>query len=531
MSKHVPTSTHWVTFPSEPKSKVLIDWTDDGHHHNVYYVTKCYWGTLPPTVRLSDPAPEPVAKYTSSSKTASEKNSSEIEILEQALKAKGVNVDHLSKEIVQQEQPRPRVLVDQALHIIGETRIFIAAEFVEDQYRGGPMLPYHIKDLTQRSPDSKPGSWVTAQLDECFHYGQYSSGDTLNRWLAYHPSISKGIPSPRMFQHRFTGLPALELTKTVAGELPGLAPDSTIKAGAKLTVKLAEVGTNVMKRVAGHYLHPFLNAQKRAVALYLQRLIEVDPPKDSTNKTTTNTPEVETAKIIAMQVIETLVAGRVNKKTEEGQAQRLKAELEYCKKLNTGINSSGIKKESWLDEITKILKSEQPPPSTEQANKILTDSNLSAGDGDRAMFADVSSNVTGGSVHLPPIDNKKAGNTGEQTEHKRPSFRIGQMENKAVVDAQNNAHLDAHKDVTTQTHTSSKSSSFPRLKQNLGIQKPQHMENTSLARNTLGGRLKSPNATTGNPLVNLVQGKTNNNNLMQTPRTKENPLLRNLKQI
>lgn len=41
--------------------------------------------------------------------------------------------------------------------------------------------------------------WITMQLNDCFHYGQNSSGDDasrkIKRWMAYHP-----IASPAIFQ-------------------------------------------------------------------------------------------------------------------------------------------------------------------------------------------------------------------------------------------------------------------------------------------------------------------------------------------
>jgi hypothetical protein len=49
MSRNIPTSTHWVTFPTNPRNAVLVEWTDGGARSATYYVTKCYWGNLSPS--------------------------------------------------------------------------------------------------------------------------------------------------------------------------------------------------------------------------------------------------------------------------------------------------------------------------------------------------------------------------------------------------------------------------------------------------------------------------------------------------
>lgn len=47
MPLHVPTSSQWITFPIEPKKKVLVSWSDETiQRQNTYYVTKCYWGNV-----------------------------------------------------------------------------------------------------------------------------------------------------------------------------------------------------------------------------------------------------------------------------------------------------------------------------------------------------------------------------------------------------------------------------------------------------------------------------------------------------
>ena len=46
MSRNIPTSTQWVTFPTNPRNAVLVEWTEGGARSVTYYVTKCYWGNL-----------------------------------------------------------------------------------------------------------------------------------------------------------------------------------------------------------------------------------------------------------------------------------------------------------------------------------------------------------------------------------------------------------------------------------------------------------------------------------------------------
>lgn len=46
MSKNVPTSTQWVTFPTNPRNAVLLEWTSGGKRSATYYVTKAYWGDI-----------------------------------------------------------------------------------------------------------------------------------------------------------------------------------------------------------------------------------------------------------------------------------------------------------------------------------------------------------------------------------------------------------------------------------------------------------------------------------------------------
>lgn len=43
---------------------------------------------------------------------------------------------------------------------VGEVRLFIAAEFVEEQFCGGLLSDYHIKELSGYSPPSADNGWI-----------------------------------------------------------------------------------------------------------------------------------------------------------------------------------------------------------------------------------------------------------------------------------------------------------------------------------------------------------------------------------
>ena len=47
--KKVPTSTQYVSFPTDPKDAITVVWSEGKHPRTaLYYVTKCYWGKLRP---------------------------------------------------------------------------------------------------------------------------------------------------------------------------------------------------------------------------------------------------------------------------------------------------------------------------------------------------------------------------------------------------------------------------------------------------------------------------------------------------
>ncbi|KAK0629292.1 hypothetical protein B0T17DRAFT_505870 [Bombardia bombarda] len=449
MSKRVPTSTQWVTFPSNPKSSAVVEWADGGRRTNIYYVAKCFWGTLPQKDYPDTPCAT-IGKYVSTTKALEKKqidSLSNAERLEYELKSKGVYVDESTlKSNGQQEQPQPRVVFDhdRALNILGETKLFIAAEFVEEQYRGGPLRSYHLKDLAEGNPsvDHGEGSWLTVQLNECFQYGQSGSGGKINRWLVYHPSVAKGISSPRIFQHRFTGLPTADLAKNIAKELPEFAPDQ-FSAAAEAGVNLAIISTDVLKSAVGHYLHPFLDYHERGVALYLQKLIHLKhtaPLKDKKAGAGTSLaahaviqePEAEAAKIMAMQVIETLVAARDNKQADAGIDVRMKTELEYIKKLN-----SGIKKDSWLTKAVNFFKgkgSTSAEAVLASALEDLKNGEMTTGDVDPQVVSIAIQDITAEQPQTTSDPLQKAEATTEQ--QVGPSFIVGNFENKQMVDAQ-----------------------------------------------------------------------------------------------
>jgi hypothetical protein len=188
------------------------------------------------------------------------------------------------------------------------------------------------------------------QLDECFHYGQGGGEDAIDRWIVYHPSLVKGTPPPRIFQHRFKGLAAADMAKTASGKLASIAPDGLKQAG-EMGVKMASIGIDMLRSAAGHYLHPFLNHHERGVALYLRNHIKVGLA--GVPETTFQDPwgENETfdVQLIATQAVEALLAERDNKKVEQDIRSRFAEGLQYQQSLYGGLRTA------WTDKAYSFI--------------------------------------------------------------------------------------------------------------------------------------------------------------------------------
>ncbi|KAF3940325.1 hypothetical protein ABW19_dt0201260 [Dactylella cylindrospora] len=160
-AKPLATSGQWITFPTALEEKVKITWSQDTiHHEKDYYVVKAYWGDI--------------AETQSNSK---------------ATTSNAVNW-----------QP---TWTTRDLTIKGETKLFIASEFWEDKYQGGPFKAFHLKGLMETSGST---GWLTLRLNEVFQYGQ-NYGKTIHichRWVVYHPPLSGHYGFPLPYQHRFT---------------------------------------------------------------------------------------------------------------------------------------------------------------------------------------------------------------------------------------------------------------------------------------------------------------------------------------
>jgi hypothetical protein len=139
----------------------------------------------------------------------------------------------------------------------------------------------------------------------------------------------------------------------------------------------------MMKSAVGHYLHPFLDGYGRALADFVYRQMCRAEAKSGEQ---TNAP------LIALQLMETLLASKMNEEAEvEGKA-RLKSELEYAKRMH-----AVFKKESWLDRTLNFFKKDSSTDTGEAiAQAIINDlrsGHLSPGDEDdqvmEAMLNDI----------------------------------------------------------------------------------------------------------------------------------------------
>ncbi|KAJ5080925.1 hypothetical protein N7456_013635 [Penicillium angulare] len=220
---NIATSSQWITFPVSAKDQTKIYWQDGRNkYENTYYVAKCYYGILEELV----PAPELVL--------------------------------HEKLQV-----PSPIVyLGKKKMTILGETKIFIAAEFFEDEYAGSPsdFAHFHLKDIAHSAIASEKSPWVTMKLNGVFCYGQsYGLVSVKRRYIIYHPCVGPGIRRPKIYQHRFTG--DTEVSEGVMKGLEGSAkkvPDPYKPLGAVLS-EFGKLVFNVGKASVGDELWVFLD--------------------------------------------------------------------------------------------------------------------------------------------------------------------------------------------------------------------------------------------------------------------------------
>lgn len=153
MAKLIPTSTQWITFPANPQSSVPVEWTDGSAHSNIYYITQCYWGTIP---GKTGPEGATIEPNPASQVNGALGDDSAAKGLETALAKKGISLVAKHEPGKSPDQPKPTVAGDDSKNfkVLGKTILYIAAEFVEDQYCGGVMVDYHIKDLVKKGGGS-----------------------------------------------------------------------------------------------------------------------------------------------------------------------------------------------------------------------------------------------------------------------------------------------------------------------------------------------------------------------------------------
>ncbi|KAK6359110.1 hypothetical protein TWF696_000277 [Orbilia brochopaga] len=228
--KNVPTSGHWVTFITEPSTRIPLTWSEWSGtiRRGTYYNCRAYWGmcesSLDPSQLITDEDEQTKSSFR-----------------------------------------KPKWLEGNKLSVIlGETQLFIAAEYIDKEYRDGPSAPYHIKDLVKWN-DAHGPTWITMQLNGVFQYGQnngVNKSSKMNRWLVYHPPISRMIEPPRVFQHRFTGTLKTDLVEAGIRDMH-LAVESgeDHKVAAQATGKVLSILIKLVRNGVGHYLHTFLSTQ------------------------------------------------------------------------------------------------------------------------------------------------------------------------------------------------------------------------------------------------------------------------------
>lgn len=206
--------------------------------------------------------------------------------------------------------------------------MYIAADLVEERYRGGPSEPFHILDLA-KIDGSERVPWLTMRLDQVFRYGQTrsssSSKDTktkVERWLVYDPSVASFQPQPRIFQHRFTGSRVADYAMLAAAHAPSLNwAEQTVAAGREAWVYLV----NALRSVVGHELHNFLDQP----SLYEVSKAYIDPEGSARKQISHPPPSVPLAsycywvRLVLLQGSEGVQATAQNKRTDEETKTRL----------------------------------------------------------------------------------------------------------------------------------------------------------------------------------------------------------------
>ncbi|KAF2497634.1 hypothetical protein BU16DRAFT_559369 [Lophium mytilinum] len=379
MALNVPTTGQWITFPTEPDDKATVSWKEERSNRSaVYYLAKAYWGYLDKGIEIP-------ALMTKKDVEEASKNRKE----------------NGSKPVVAKK--------DKRLTVLGETNIFIAAEFAEKGYQGGPMQDYHILDLA-----GKEEGWITLRLNECFHYGQNGSGKLLRRWIVYHPPISPKLKAPKIFQHRFTGLSTVEFAMAASEDLPEWAGyfGDQYETGAELGGKLAMLGVNALKSVMGHFLHEFMDtagvqdARSRYETRVANQTITALANKDLEKKDLKNKAVLAAAQktkaaleelnrlnltdedkfLLALQLVESLKVQKQNVDSDADEKARMKKEELYLKTLRADRKEA----QGWFSKFFGLKKkkesseTEKPDGNLEglAKNALLRET---LGDGDTAV--------------------------------------------------------------------------------------------------------------------------------------------------
>ncbi|KAM3420237.1 hypothetical protein BST61_g3526 [Cercospora zeina] len=213
---NVPTSYQWISLPAQPVETVHVAWSESFKKRTATYF-KCtgYWGQLN-------------GKYNFSPNDLNGRG---------AVSLPGYKV-------------QPQGIVD----------VYVASQFVLQNFCDGPMEAFHLGNLAGTH------KWVTMELNDCFEYGQDTNHKSrkLERFIVYHPSVVPGVPTPNMFQHRFTGTIADGLPDSL-DEITHLLPkENGVRMAGQLSSKTFSYLFEWGKSVAGDPLHAFLDRRMRA---------------------------------------------------------------------------------------------------------------------------------------------------------------------------------------------------------------------------------------------------------------------------
>ncbi|EPS38279.1 hypothetical protein H072_8004 [Dactylellina haptotyla CBS 200.50] len=228
--KDVPTSGHWVAFITAPTTRISLAWSEWGGsiRRGIYYNCCAYWG-----MRLPNLQP-------------------------------GQLITRENEETLSTFREPKWISGNQLSVVLGETQLFIAAEYIDSEYRDGPLAAYHIKDLVRWNETQGP-LWITMQLNNVFQYGQNNGiekSGKVNRWIVYHPPISRMIEPPRIFQHHFTGTLKTDLVQAAVRDMHlAVETDGGTKLAAQVTGKILSQMLEIVRNGVGHWLHTFLETQ------------------------------------------------------------------------------------------------------------------------------------------------------------------------------------------------------------------------------------------------------------------------------